>query len=94
MVSTLLRDPQALTLGDNYLQVASYIILRFWLKTPFANTKICDLYAEMVQGRQTLIFHTILVNIANDYGYKISRFWANQQKYQTLVPAKKIVTLR
>jgi hypothetical protein len=26
--------------------------------------------------------------IANDSGYKILRFWANPQKYQTLVPAK------
>ncbi len=34
-----------------------------------------------------------MVLIANDCGHKILRFWANPQKYQTLVPAK-IVTLR
>ena len=63
--------------------------LRFWLKTPFASTKFCDLYAEMVQDRQILIFYTIIiVHIANDCGYKILQFWANLQKYQTLVPAK------
>jgi hypothetical protein len=47
----------------------------------------------MVQGRQILTFYTTMVLIANDCGYKILRFWANPQKYQTLVPAK-IVTLR
>jgi GTP cyclohydrolase II len=46
------------------------------------------LYAEMVQGRQILKFYTTMVHIANDCGYKILRFWANPQKYQTLVPAK------
>ncbi len=34
------------------------------------------------------MFYTTMVLIANDYGYKILRFWANPQKYQTLVPAK------
>ncbi len=29
-----------------------------------------------------------MVLIANDCGYKIFHFWANPQKYQTLVPAK------
>jgi hypothetical protein len=29
-----------------------------------------------------------MVLIANDCGYKILRFWANPQKYQTLVPTK------
>ena len=43
---------------------------------------------EMVQDRQILIVHTIIVHIANDYGYKNLHFWANPQKYQTLVPAK------
>ena len=42
----------------------------------------------MVQGRQILIFYTIIVHIANDCRYKILRFWANPQKNQTLVPAK------
>ena len=76
---------------NTYLKVTiiyRYIFLRFWLKTPFASTKFCDLYAEMVQGQQILIFYTITVHIANDYGYKILRFWANPQKYQTVVPAK------
>ncbi len=34
------------------------------------------------------MFYTAMVHIANDCGYKILRFWANPQKYQTLVPAK------
>ena len=68
--------------------ICRYIFLRFWLKTPFASTKFCDLYAEMVQGRQILIFYTIIVHMANDCGYKILRFWANPQTYQTIVPAK------
>ena len=59
-----------------------------WLKTPFASTKFYDLYVEMVQDRQILMFYTTIVHIANDCGYKILRFWANPQKYQTLVPAK------
>jgi hypothetical protein len=73
------------------------IFLRFWLKTHFASTKFCVLYAEMVQGRQILKFYTTMVHIANDCGYKILRFWANPQKYQTLVPAKnshlKVITV-
>ncbi len=75
----------------SYLKVTiicRYIFLRFWLKTRFASTKFCDLYAEMVQGRQTLMFYTTVVHIDNVCGYKILRFGANPQKYQTLVPAK------
>jgi hypothetical protein len=44
----------------------------------------------MVQGRHILIVH--VGTIANVSGYKILRFWANPQKYQTLIPAI-IVTL-
>ena len=33
------------------------IFLRFWFKTHFASTKFCDLYVEMVQGRQILMFY-------------------------------------
>ena len=79
--------------GVTYLKVTiicRYIFLRFWLDTPFASTKFCDLNTEMVQGRQILMFYTTIVHIANDCGYKILRFWANPQKYQTLVPAKNI----
>ena len=68
--------------------ICRYIFLRFWLETPFASTKFCDLNAEMVQGRQILMFYTTIVHIANDCGYKILHFWANPQEYQTLVPAK------
>ena len=68
--------------------ICRYIFLQFWLETPFASTKFCDLNVEMVQGRQILIFYTTIVHIANDCGYNILRFWANPQKYQTLVPAK------
>ena len=44
----------------------------------------------MVQGRQILMFYTNILHniIADDCGHKILRFWANPQKYQTLVPAK------
>ena len=38
--------------------ICRYIFLRFWLKTPFASTKFCDFYAELVQGRQILMFYT------------------------------------
>ena len=69
--------------------ICRYIFLRFWLETPFVSTKFCDLNVEMVQGRQILMFYTTIVHIANDCGYKILRFWANPQKYQTLVPTKK-----
>ncbi len=65
--------------------ICKYIFLRFWLKTHFASTKFCNLYAEMVQGRQILMHYITMVLIANDCGYKIG---ANLQKYQTLVPAK------
>ena len=72
-----------------YLKVTVHF-LRFWLKTPFASTKFCDFYTEMVQGRQILMFYTTIVyiHVANDCGYKILRSWANLQKYQTLIPAK------
>ena len=36
--------------------ICRYIFLRFWPKTCFAGTKFCDLYVEMVQGRQILMF--------------------------------------
>ncbi len=65
--------------------ICRYIFLRFWLKTYSVSTKFCDLYVEMVQGRQILMFYAL---IDNDCRYKILRFWANPQKYQTLVPAK------
>ncbi len=68
--------------------ICRYIFLRFWLRTHFASIKFCDLYAEMVQGRQILMFYTTRGLIANDCGYKILHFWANPQKYQTLVPAE------
>ena len=29
--------------------------MQFWLKTPFVSTKFCDLYEEMVQGRQIVM---------------------------------------
>ena len=47
----------------------------------------------MVQGQQILMFYIIVVHIANVWMYKILRFCANLQKYQTLVPSKEIVTL-
>ena len=34
------------------------------------------------------MFYTTIVHIDNVCRYKILRFWANLQKYQTLVPAK------
>jgi ABC-type transport system involved in Fe-S cluster assembly fused permease/ATPase subunit len=68
--------------------ICMYIFLRFWVKTHFASTKFCDLYTEMVQGQQILMFYATMVLIANDCGYKILHFWANPQKYQTLVTAK------
>ena len=53
------------------------------------NFSIFNLYAEMVQDQQILIFYTTIVHhVADDYGYIILRFWANPQKYQTLVPQK------
>ena len=68
--------------------ICRYIFLRFGLKTRFASTKFCDLYAEMVQGRQILMLYTTIVHRDNVCGYKILRFGGNPQKYQTLVPAK------
>ena len=62
--------------------------MRFGLKISFASTKFCDLYTEMVQGRQILMFYTTIVHMDNSCGYKILRFWANPRKYQTLVPTK------
>ena len=44
---------------DRYLKVTTicrYIFLRFWPK----HFELHDLYAEMVQGRQILMFNTIL----------------------------------
>ena len=49
---------------------------------------IWALYEEMVQGRQIVMFYSTIVLLANDCGYKGLQFWANPQKYQTLVPAK------
>ena len=66
--------------------ICRYIFLRFWLKNTFC--KYYDLYVEMVQGRQILMFYADVLHIANDCGYKIWPFWANPQNYQTLVPAK------
>ena len=83
--------PSSLWVNYMYLKVTiiyRYIFLWFWLKTHFVSTKFCNLYAEMVQGRQTLMFYTAIVLIANVCGYKILRFLANPQKYQTLVPVK------
>ena len=34
------------------------IFLRSWFKTCFVSTKFCDLYAEVVQGRQILMFYS------------------------------------
>ena len=51
----------------SYLKVTiicRYIFLRFLVKTPFASTKFCNSYAEMVQGRQILMLYTIIVHIA------------------------------
>ena len=42
----------------------------------------------MVLGRKILMFYTTIVHIASVCGYKNLHFWANLQKYQTLVPAK------
>ena len=64
--------------------ICRYIFLRFWLGL-LANIKFRDLYAEMVQGRQNLMFHTTTASL---HGYKILRVWANPQKYQTLISAK------
>ena len=70
-----------------YLKVQLFAgILLLELKTQFVWTKCCDLYAKMVQGRQFVMFS----NVHNKY--RISRFEANSQKYQTLlfsiIPAK------
>ena len=46
---------------------------------------------KMVQDEQKL--YTIMVHIIDVNEYKIWHFWANAQKYQTLVP-KKIITLK
>ena len=45
--------------------ICRYIFLWFWFKTRFASTKFCDLYTEMVQGRQILMFYTTKVH--NNY---------------------------
>ena len=76
------------SISNCYLKViiiCRYIFLRFWLKTRF---EFWNLYAEMVQGWQILMFYTTTVHVANVCRYKILRFWANLQKYQMLVPAK------
>ena len=39
----------------------------------------------MVKCRQFLVFD---MHVTNACGYEIWRFWANPQKYQTLIPAK------
>ena len=54
-----------------------YIFLRFWLKTRFASTIFCDLYEEIVWGRQNLMFYTTIVHIDNGCDHKILWFWAN-----------------
>ena len=36
--------------------ICRYIFLRIGFKASFASTNICDLYAEMVQGRHFLMF--------------------------------------
>ena len=91
-VAVLLPYYQALfTALQWYLKVTiicRYIFLRFGLKTRFASIKFCDLYADMVQGRQILMFDTTIVHADNVCRCKFLRFWANPQKYQTLVPAK------
>ena len=60
----------------------------------FAGTFFCDFclnyvlwlkFAEMVQGRQSLMCYSMYVNVS---GYKILHFWANLQKHQILIPAK------
>ena len=65
--------------------ICRYIFLWFWLKGQFACTKFCDLCADMVKGRQFLMFDMYVTNVCE---YKILRFLANPQKYQTLIPAK------
>ena len=69
--------------------ICRYIFLRFWLIAPFASTNFCDLHKKMVQGRPVVMFYSTIVLLANDCGYKTLCFWANLQKYLTLVPAKK-----
>ena len=61
----------------NYLKatfICRPIFLQFWLKLCFAKTKFCDLYVEMVQGRQILMFVASIVQIANVSGYKVCVF--------------------
>ena len=65
--------------------ICRYIFLRFWLKGQFARTKFYDFCMDVVKGRQFLIFAMYTTNVC---GYKNLRFWANPQKYQTLIPAK------
>ena len=36
--------------------VIIYLLLHIWFKASFVRTTICDLYAEMVQGRHFLMF--------------------------------------
>ena len=46
----------------------------------------------MIWDQQKL--YTIMIHIVDVNEYKIWHFWANPQKYQTLVPTKKIITLK
>ena len=50
------------------------------------HTKFCDSCVEVVKGRQFLMLDNVCV--ASVCGYKILHFWANPQKYQTLLSAK------
>ena len=61
--------------------------LWFLFKTHCACTNICIVYADMVKGRQILMF-SVHLHVANVVSTNFC-FEANQQKYRTLVPAKK-----
>ena len=47
----------------------------------------CDLYADMVKGRRNLMLG-IPIAVCG-YRFYFLHFWANLQKYETLVPTKK-----
>lgn len=51
--------------------IRRYIFCNFGLNNVFTSIKFCDLNAEMVQGRQILMFNTIIVLVGS---YKILRF--------------------
>ena len=56
---------------DNHVQY----VLRFDnIIKKIASIKVCDLYANMVQGRQFLIFHTGIIILANRYTLA-NTFW-------------------